>query len=175
MSTRQETITGAGRVRPLGDGGPVAALQALVATRRDLGPLVLRLTLAIVFFPHGAQKMLGWFGGPGFAGEVELLTSAVGLAPVIAVLVILIEFFAPLALAVGLGSRLAAVGLAAVMVGATLTVHLPFGFFMDWAGTQGGEGFEYHLLVLGMTLAVMLKGSGAFSLDRLLAERIPRS
>lgn len=159
-------------MRPLRERSAVAAARALIDTRRDPAPLVLRLTLATIFFPHGAQKMLGWFGGPGFAGEVELLTSAVGLPAVIAVLVILIEFLAPLALAVGLGSRLAALGIAAVMVGAALTVHLPFGFFMDWAGTQGGEGFEYHLLVLGMTLGVLLEGGGAFSLDRALAARI---
>jgi putative oxidoreductase len=96
------------------------------------------------------------------------LTGGVGLPVVLAALVIGIEFFAPIALAVGFLSRAAALGIAAVMVGAVVTTHLPFGFFMNWSGAQGGEGFEFHLLVLGMAAALMIRGSGALSVDRWL-------
>jgi putative oxidoreductase len=129
---------------------------------------VLRLTLAVVMFPHGAQKLLGWFGGYGFEGTMGFLTGGIGLPVVLAALVIGIEFFAPIALAVGFLSRAAALGIAAVMMGAVVTTHLPFGFFMNWSGAQGGEGFEFHLLVLGMAAALMIRGSGALSVDRWL-------
>lgn len=141
----------------------------LLATDRSTILLVLRITLAVVFFPHGAQKMLGWFGGPGFGGEMELLTGIVGLPVIVAFLVIVIEFFAPLALAAGFLSRLAAFGIAAVMVGAVFAGgHLQVGFFMDWTGAQSGEGFEYHLLAIGIAAALIIGGGGALSLDRRL-------
>lgn len=134
----------------------------------------MRLTLAVVFFPHGAQKMLGWFGGPGFAGVMEILTGTYGLPTLLAFLVILIEFFAPLALALGLFGRVAAFGIGCVMVGAVFAGgHFQHGFFMNWFGKMpaGAEGFEYHLLALGIVLALLIKGSGAFSLDRVLWRR----
>jgi putative oxidoreductase len=96
----------------------------------------------------------------------------VGLPLVIGLLVVLIEFFGSLGLALGVFSRVAAAGVLAVMVGAVLTVHLPNGFFMNWSGAQAGEGFEFHLLAIGIALALMIKGSGSFSLDRLLAGRV---
>ncbi|MFW6085001.1 MAG: DoxX family protein [Gemmatimonadota bacterium] len=140
----------------------------LVATGDDAGPTILRLTLALVIFPHGAQKLLGWFGGFGFSGTMEYFTATVGLPAVIALLVILIEFFGPIALAAGLFTRAAALGIGAVMVGAVTIQHLQHGFFMNWTGQQAGEGFEYHILVLGIVLVLLLKGSGALSLDRML-------
>lgn len=145
------------------------ALRALVRTDADVGPLVLRLTLALVMFPHGAQKMLGWFGGYGFSGTMEGLTAQMGLPAIIAFLVICIEFFAPIGLVAGLLSRVAALGIGAVMVGAIFVGHLQHGFFMNWAGNQAGEGFEYHLLAIGIALALVVQGSGAFSVDRLLS------
>lgn len=143
----------------------------LLATDRSVTALVLRLTLAVVMFPHGAQKMLGWFDGPGFAGEMSILTDAVGLPVVIAFLVIVIEFFGSIGLALGFLTRIAAAGIASVMTGAVLTVHLRFGFFMNWFGNQAGEGFEYHILAIGLSLALLLMGSGAVSLDRVLIRR----
>ena len=140
----------------------------LVETGDDAGPAILRLTLALVFFPHGAQKLLGWFGGAGFSGTMDYFTGALGLPAVIALLVILIEFFGPLALAAGFLTRAAALGIGAVMVGAIATQHWQHGFFMNWTGQQAGEGFEFHLLVLGIVLVLLLKGSGALSLDRIL-------
>jgi len=128
-----------------------------------------RLTLAAVMFPHGAQKLLGWFGGYGFAGTYGFLTQQTGLPALVAVLVIAIEFFAPLLLLLGLATRAAALGIGAVMVGAIATVHASQGFFMNWSGSQGGEGFEYHLLALGLVAVLLLQGGGRWSLDRRLS------
>jgi putative oxidoreductase len=132
------------------------------------GPLA-RVALGVVMFPHGAQKALGWFGGYGLEGTMGFLTGTIGLPAVLAAGVIAIEFLAPLFLLVGLATRPAALGIAAVMVGAVVTVHAPFGFFMDWAGTQGGEGFEYHLLALALAGVLLVLGGGRLSLDRRLA------
>jgi putative oxidoreductase len=145
------------------------ALRALTATSGGISPTVLRLALGLVMFPHGAQKLLGWFGGFGFSATMSFLTQNAGLPAGLALLVIIAEFFGSLALILGLFSRAAAVGIAAVMVGAIATVHLPNGFFMNWTGQQAGEGFEYHLLVIGMVLAILIQGSGRYSLDRQLA------
>jgi putative oxidoreductase len=144
----------------------VRAIRALVRTDDDTSTTVLRLTLAAVMFPHGAQKLLGWFGGYGFEGTMGYLTQGMGLPWVVAALVIAIEFFGPIALALGFLSRVAAAGVAAVMVGAVLTSHVQHGFFMNWSGAQAGEGFEFHLLVLAITAALMIRGSGDLSLDR---------
>jgi putative oxidoreductase len=97
------------------------------------------------------------------------LTQTAGLPAPLAALVIVAEFFGSIALILGLFSRAAAVGIISVMVGAILTVHLPNGFFMNWTGQQAGEGFEYHLLVIGMALSILIQGSGRLSLDRILA------
>jgi putative oxidoreductase len=151
------------------DSIDLSGLRALLRTDVSPTALLLRLALAVVIFPHGAQKLLGWFGGPGFDGTISYLTQMVGLPAIIALLVVVIEFFGSIALAFGFLGRVASAGIAAVMVGAVLTSHLQFGFFMNWAGAQAGEGFEYHLLALAIALAVMIKGSGALSVDRALA------
>ncbi len=134
---------------------------------------ILRLTLGIVFFPHGAQKMLGWFGGGGFAGTMAGMTK-MGLPAAIVFLVILIEFFGALALLLGFLGRLAALGIGIVMVGAVATVHISNGFFMNWMGNHKGEGFEYHLLVLGIVAALLVTGSGRWSIDRSMSNPPPR-
>jgi putative oxidoreductase len=141
-------------------------LRRLLATDRDWSATVARVALGAVMFPHGAQKLLGWFGGYGFHGTMGFLTGQAGLPYPIAFLVILIESIGSLALIVGLAGRVAAAGVAAIMVGAIATVHLHNGFFMNWAGTQSGEGFEYHILAIALALVVMLRGSGAASVDR---------
>jgi putative oxidoreductase len=140
-------------------------LQRLMRTDDNLGSTLLRLFLGIVFFPHGAQKLLGWFGGGGFAPTLQGMTK-MGLPAVIVLLVILIEFFGALSLLLGFLSRVSAVGILVVMLGAIFTVHLRNGFFMNWMGQQKGEGIEYHLLVIGMCLALLVLGSGRFSVDR---------
>ena len=142
-------------------------LKKLMQTDADVGMLIVRLTLGIVMFPHGAQKLLGWFGGGGFAATLQGMTS-MGLPAAVVLLVMIAEFFGALGLITGFLGRVSAFGILCVMVGAILTVHLHNGFFMNWMGNQKGEGFEYHLLAIGMALAVMVKGSGRLSIDRSL-------
>ncbi|HEX6308311.1 MAG TPA: DoxX family protein [Longimicrobiales bacterium] len=162
-------MTGSTLTRTAAAPRPARLLNALTRTADRRIDLLIRTTLALVIFPHGAQKLLGWFGGYGFDGTMAHLMGHYGLPALVAVLVIAIEFFGPIALVLGLFGRVAAAGIGVVMVGAALTTHLPYGFFMDWFGTQGGEGFEYHLLALALAIAVTVNGSGALSLDRLIA------
>jgi putative oxidoreductase len=142
----------------------------LLATDTSFAPLALRLTLAVVMFPHGAQKALGWFGGHGWSGTMGFLTGTAGLPSPFAALLILLEFLGPLALLAGLGTRVVALGFVAVMLGAITTVHAEHGFFMNWFGAQKGEGFEYHLLVIGVAAGLLLAGGGRWSLDSRLAK-----
>jgi putative oxidoreductase len=133
-------------------------------------PLILRVTLAVVMFPHGAQKVFGWFGGHGFKNTMAYFTKS-GIPAPFALLAIAAEFLGSLGLAVGLLTRVAAFGIACVMVVAILTVHRQHGFFMNWFGNQKGEGFEYHLLALGIALALIVGGAGRWSLDAMLFAR----
>lgn len=145
-------------------------IRRLFVTDNDILPLILRLTLGVVMFPHGAQKLLGWFGGYGFSGTMQGMTS-MGLPAVIVFLVIIAEFFGSLGLIAGFLTRFSAFGIATVMMGAIFTVHAKVGFFMNWSGNQAGEGFEYHLLVLGIALVLMIRGGGAASVDGMIARR----
>jgi putative oxidoreductase len=138
----------------------------LLATDAHSSGLLLRLSLALVMFPHGAQKALGWFGGHGWSGTMGFLTGQIGMPSLAAALVILLEFLGPIALLLGAATRPVALGFAGLMVGAIVTVHAPHGFFMNWFGNQQGEGYEYHLLVIGMALALAVGGGGRWSLDR---------
>jgi putative oxidoreductase len=139
----------------------------LLETDANVVGLILRFTLAVVIFPHGAQKVLGWFGGQGFTPTLQFFTSA-GIPPALALLAMAAEFLGPLGLAVGLLTRVAACGIACVMLVAMATVHWSQGFFMNWSGTQQGEGFEYHLLALGIAIALIIVGGGTWSVDRAL-------
>ncbi len=127
--------------------------------------LLLRLALGIVFFAHGAQKLLGWFGGYGWNGTMGFLTQTVHLAPPIAGLVIFLEFFAGIALILGFLTRPAALGIALVMLGAAFTVHLPNGFFMDKGGV------EYAFVLFLVALFLLISGAGTISIDRLISNR----
>lgn len=144
-------------------------LKRLMSTTDDVSLTTLRVVLGMVFFAHGAQMMLGWFGGFGFHATMGNFTHGGFPAPV-AFLIICAQFFGALGLLVGLLTRIAALGIAGVMVGAIFMVHLPNGFFMNWMGTQKGEGFEFHLLALAMAAALLLRGAGAFSVDRALSK-----
>lgn len=147
-------------------------LWNLVRTGDGAAPAVLRLALGLMILPHGAQKLFGWFGGAGLERTVDYFAVAFGLPPAVAVAVAAIEFFGGVALLAGLFSRLAALGIAAVMVGAVATAHLQNGFFMNWGGGNRGEGWEFHLLAVAIALAVVLLGSGVASLDRTLLRRL---
>jgi putative oxidoreductase len=144
-------------------------LKRLMATSNDVSFTMLRLVLGVVLFAHGAQKMLGWFGGFGFHGTMGFFTH-MGMPAAVAFLIICTEFFGGLGLIVGLLTRIASLGIVGLMIGAIFMVHLQNGFFMNWMGTQKGEGIEYHLLVLAMAAALLLRGAGAFSLDRALSK-----
>lgn len=147
-------------------------LDKLLHTENDYGALFVRLALGIVMFPHGAQKLLGWFGGYGFSGTMGFFTETMGIPYLLALLVVLAEFFGALGLIFGALTRIAALGIGSVMLGAIFLVHLPHGFFMNWSGNQAGEGFEFHLLAIGMSLALLIRGAGALSIDRLLGNRL---
>jgi len=141
-------------------------LRKLLVTDDNTATVILRSVLGAVFFAHGAQKMLGWFGGYGFAGTMGYFTGQAHIPAVFAFLAIAAEFFGGLGLMFGFLTRIAAFGISVNMLVAIAAVHGPFGFFMNWTGAQKGEGFEYHLLVLAMTGFLMIRGAGAFSLDR---------
>src|SRR3989442_5234826 len=143
----------------------------LVATNGGVVPLILRLTFAVVMFPHGAQKTLGWFGGYGFRGTMAYFTKS-GFPPALAFLAVIAEFLGPLGLAIGLLTRAAALGIAVVMLVA-IRVHRKHGFFMNWFGTQEGEGVEYHLLALGAAVALIVNGAGAWCIGPPIAPRLP--
>jgi putative oxidoreductase len=148
--------------------------RRIVNTTNDCTLAVLRLVLGVVFFAHGAQKMLGWFGGYAFSGTMGFFTQQMGIPTPLAFLAIASEFLGGLGLLVGFLGRIAAFGILCNMVVAVLMVHRHFGFFANWAGNQKGEGLEYHFLAIALALAILIKGSGAFSIDLLLASRSPR-
>ncbi|MGG7664433.1 DoxX family protein [Dyadobacter sp. BHUBP1] len=139
-------------------------------TNNDWTGLILRLTIGLILFPHGAQKVLGWFGGPGFDGEMQFFTETLQIPWLISFLVILIEFAGAIALIVGFASRLWSVAIIGLFAGIIFVgQHVQNGFFMNWFGNQQGEGYEYHLLVIGLALAVIVQGSGRLSVDRKLS------
>ena len=147
-------------------------MRMLFHTDDSWSSLILRLTVGVVMFPHGAQKLLGWFGGYGFSGTMEAFTGKMGIPWIIALLVIIGESFGAVALIVGFMTRFTAASLAVIMVGAIFMGHLQNGFFMNWFGAQAGEGFEYHLLVIGMCMALVLAGAGKWSADQEIAKRL---
>jgi putative oxidoreductase len=144
-------------------------MKFLFKTNDSFAPTLARLTLGIVMFPHGAQKAFGLFGGYGFQGTMNWFTQQLHIPPVFAVLAIAAELLGSLGLITGFLSRIAAFGIASVMVVAVVTVHAVNGFFMNWFGNQKGEGFEFHLLAICLTLIVMIYGGGKLSVDAWLA------
>ena len=147
----------------------------LVRTDNDPATAVLRLVLGVIFFAHGAQKLLGWFGGYGFTGTMGFFTGLLHIPAIFAFLAIVAEFFGGLGLILGFLTRVAAFGILSNMVVAIAMVHSQFGFFMNWTGAQKGEGYEYHLLVLAATVLLIIRGAGAASVDRLLSSPAKKS
>ncbi|HTS58702.1 MAG TPA: DoxX family protein [Terriglobales bacterium] len=146
-------------------------LKRLLTTENDGATTLLRLALGVIFFAHGAQKMLGWFGGYGFSGTMGFLTRTLHIPAPLAFLAIAAEFFGSMGLLIGFLTRLAGFGILTNMLVAIATVHHRFGFFMNWTGLQKGEGFEFHLLVLAIAVYLIIRGAGALSVDRLLSSR----
>ena len=148
-------------------------LQKIVHTSNDFAITILRLALGIVFFAHGAQKMLGWFGGYGFSGTMGFFTHQMGIPAPFAFLAICAEFFGGLGLIVGFLGRIAGFGIMCNMIVAVMMVHAKNGLFMNWFGNQKGEGYEYHVLAIAIALAIIIRGSGAFSVDGFLTDDLP--
>lgn len=140
-------------------------LENIFAVNGNITGLIVRLTIAIILFPHGAQKLLGWFGGFGYKGTMSFFTNNVHLPYFVGLSVILLEFFGPILLAAGFATRIVALGITGLMLGIIITSHLQNGFFMNWLGNQQGEGFEFHLLVIGLSIALIIEGAGRFSID----------
>jgi putative oxidoreductase len=147
----------------------ISMIRKLIATDNDTATTILRLVVGVIFFAHGAQKMLGWFGGYGFTGTMGFFTGVMHIPAPFAFLAIAAEFFGGLGLILGLLTRVASFGIFSNMVVAVAMFHGHFGLFMNWSGAQKGEGYEYHLLVLAMTAFLMIRGAGAASVDRLLS------
>ena len=146
--------------------------RAMLATDDSKTATFQRLMLSGVIFAHGLQKALGWFGGWGIEGTLNWFDTALGVPAPLASLVILSDSVGSIALALGLCSRFAALGTTLTMTGAILLFHAPNGFFMNWSGTQAGEGFEFHLLALALSVPIVIRGGGAHSLDRWLTARL---
>jgi putative oxidoreductase len=145
-------------------------LSLLLATDGSISLTVLRIALGLVMLPHGLQKTLGWFGGYGFEGTMTGFVG-MGIPAVLAFLAIAAESAGALALIAGFTTRIAAFGMLSVMTVAAF-MHRANGLFMNWSGTQAGEGFEFHILAIAMALALILAGGGRFSADRAIARRI---
>jgi len=149
-------------------------IKRFFATDKSFAETVLRVMLGAVMFPHGAQKLLGWFGGRGFEATITGFTGRMHIPELLAILVVLAESFGAVALVLGFFTRLAALAVTVDMACAVILVHLKNGFFMNWSGTAKGEGFEYHLLMIAIGLALLIKGGGRWSVDGAIAKRLRR-
>ena len=144
-------------------------LKKLVKTNDDVVLLVLRLVLGYVFFFHGMQKLTTMYGGYGFSGTLGFFTGKLGIPVVFAFLAIMAEGIGWAGLITGLLTRIAAFGIAVNMAVAVYMMHFQNGIFMNWFGNQKGEGYEYHLLVIAICLALMIRGGGKWSIDGAIA------
>ncbi len=147
------------------------SIKTMLTTNSNIGFTIARVTLGLVLFPHGAQKLLGLFGGYGFSATIDFLTTQMGLPAIVAFSVIMIEFFGSVSLLLGFLSRLWALSIAGMFIGIIITTQLDHGFFMNWLGNQAGEGYEYSLLVIGLASTIMVNGSGQWSIDSLISKK----
>jgi len=171
IRTMTSSVTARSLTTTLPDAHRASRVRALLfETTPSIGPTILRLTLAVVLFAHGAQKLLGWYGGEGIRYTLDNMT-ATGLPAVVVLFIVLTEFFGALLLLLGFLTRVAALCTLVLMAGAVALVHGEYGFFMNWAGQKSGEGIEYHLLVMGMAAALLVMGGGSASLDQGMAHR----
>lgn len=146
-------------------------LRKIVNTDNDFVLTILRLVLGVIFLCHGGQKVLGWFGsGLTFSTTMNMFTQQMHIPAPFAFLAIMAEFAGGIGLIVGFLGRIAALGIISNMVVAIAMVHNKFGLFMNWFGNQQGEGYEYHLLAIALGVAILVKGCGALSIDRVLTK-----
>jgi len=144
-------------------------MKRIFKTTDNFAYFILRLTLAIVMFPHGAQKVLGWFGGMGYTATMQVFTTKMHMPYLMVLLLMAIEFLGSLSLIAGFLTRISALGIGGAMAVCAVVGHIQNGFFMNWFGAQQGEGLEYHILVVGIALALVFKGAGSFSIDGMLS------
>lgn len=147
-------------------------MQLLFGTQHDWAGFMLRVALGCVMLPHGAQKIFGWFGGYGFVATMDFFTKSMKLPWIISLLIILIEFVGAIGLILGFAGKVWALSLIVVMAGAIYTSNMKNGFFMNWFGNQSGEGYEYHLLVIAICIAILLLGSGKYSIDGIIQKSL---
>jgi putative oxidoreductase len=142
-------------------------MDMLFGTFPSKSLLIIRVVLGIIFFAHGAQKVFGWFGGPGLKGVIGYFRQALGVPAPLSVLAAFTELLGGIAMIVGLLVRPAAIGLIIVMLLAIAKVHAPNGFFINWSMTPGkGHGYEMNLALIAMALGVLFGGAGWLSIDR---------
>jgi putative oxidoreductase len=146
--------------------------KKLIQTDDDTATMVLRVLLGVVFFPHGMQKLFGLFGGYGFSGTMGWFTGNLHIPVIFAFLAIMAEGLGSLGLLTGLLTRVAAFGVTVNMIVAVYLLHFQYGFYMNWSGKQPGEGYEFHILVIAIGIALMIKGGGMWSVDRVLADKL---
>lgn len=146
-------------------------LLKIFLTDASWSSLFLRLSLGAVIWAHGAQKLLGWFGGYGYSGTMDFFTKTMGLPWIISFLVIILEFLGGICLILGLGTRFFALGVGVILLFAMILVHWEHGFFMNWFGNQKGEGIEFFILFLAISVALVINGAGIYSIDRVLSEK----
>ena len=138
----------------------------IIKTSNSWTPFLLRLMVGIVIFPHGAQKLMGWYGGYGFEGTMQFFTETVGLPWIVGFSVILIEVFGSIAIILGLTTRIFAFSYIGLAIGIMFSRHVQYGFFMNWFGNQGGEGFEFFLLWIAIAISLLITGGGRYSVDK---------
>ena len=148
-------------------------LKNLLKTDTSLLPLVLRITVGAVMFAHGAQKMTGIWGGHGISQTINDWNLWFGFPGYLTLAVIFGEFFGSIFLVAGFLTRFCAAAIAIIMLGAIYFVCNQH-FFMNWYAQSRAEGFEMHLLVLGITLCLMYSGGGRASLDLLFYKLMGR-
>lgn len=134
---------------------------------KDYSLIILRLALGVIFFAHGSQKFLGWFGGYGFDATVQFFDQQLGIPPALAVLAIFAEFFGGLMVLLGFFTRAGAAAIAVTMAVALFNVHLPQGFFIG----GGKVGFEYVFALLLVAVYLVINGAGELSVDRYIREK----
>ena len=139
----------------------------LTEKKLDITLLITRFIVAFVVLAHGVQKLFGWYGGFGFDNTITFFTQFIGLPYLFALLIILGETAGMLALAFGLFTRFFSATVIVIMLGAIFSLHASNGFYMNWMGTQSGEGYEFHIALIALSLVTLVNGGGSFSLDKI--------
>jgi len=137
--------------------------KKLVQTKDDFVMLFLRVMLGVVYIPHGLQKILA------FKWTMQMFTVDLHIPWVFAFLAVMAEFLGSWGLIAGFLTRVAAFGIAIDMAVAVYLLHWRNGFFMNWFGSQKGEGFEFHILAIAIAVVLMIRGGGLWSVDRVIS------